>query len=1109
MTFVTDSKAKAGRYAAVFHIAGCPWYVCTDAGFVNELDTSTSSLTDTQVRDIRRTLFGNLSGASGTVPTTEYASDFVVGAPGLSTNLGKQTVKYHEIKGLTGGEWSVSFSRNANAANYDNVRSTAVNGIFDGLDITPDPAYSGVYTMGRLSAIYKDSTTDLKWTDDQGLAANLTAAIAANDIAFVWCGSTCIAIREAPSYSGGVYTVDNAKAFTGAFRSSREHLFPADENGAAVYIYAQPTLGIEGLPANLWLVRLNEDGSISGVDTATPGDPDTYLQPILFRTGPVALNSRGGPENWEINCKHWTSWMDANIRTGVPSGNLSGIRLTREPSTVSPQVQAAHMVIREWTGSAYANREIWLCAAGGAVSFNNRAEMLTAIQVEVANPSFGSSTLTQDYQWDANSFGMIGASPSGNLSYCDGVIPWVMNWGLPNFDLLTWIIPEDFIIESLPYWEVWDKLIATASKPGLARLVQSDIEDNPSSSYTYEQMDYYYQYNWDSDSTAEDFHVYDTTWGYYLGSELIEGWPIPYDSINTSYQINLTTDSDATLFSDGERFVIGTGDKAVESVVKSTGVNYIEPQDSAGYTWDSIPSMDRTPETQAGSPVANGVNKPFFKIGWPTSMYYLRGTNEDTVVPDPWPVTQPMESTTDTLEKVIRGMLGDDTNGANMPERARLWWVPDVYENLDFRELVDWDALAALSDGMFPNSTITIPMSGNETVSTLFYNALLSHGIRPTWGYSEAQRAYRMSFEPFGVVSEVDATMEGKTITDDDIMAISSTLTRGGTWIAKDIDASLNYNGEGESKLKLAISNDTGKAASAGKGKLSIKDRLLHLDMSGMVSLGPCDVDVYKNNMLSMLGHLNQTPTSVDVTLTSAALPMVEVGSSSVITSDIPWDIYEGAQGLNKKGALVVSSTIGFSDDKLSIKVGLRTSKYATGGWSPSMRIPGNGGEDVYQALSGTTLTLTNLPTTAATSEFVDPNGGQTDLSSMGCFSFNDAVGVLEERDCECTDGYAVRIFIEGASSYATSGGSQNVWTGILNGTTTDMLTLANVAAGTCKIELESANNFGITDDKIVIFMPRTTAALQPCQEIFGYLGDATGRTEDSAGDPQPAMSWI
>ncbi len=1094
-TFIEDQRAGGGRYAAIFHIAGMPWACTTDAEILSQLDNPTG---DADARAIRRLLFGSQNVVSGTDATT-MPSDHVQIIPSLSANLGSQSCTYNEGKGLTGGPWGVEFGREAAGATYDYVRTNAVPGIYDGLDITPDPNYSGGYVQGRLSSIFTGTGCDLTWIDDSGLAAKIVADIADHDVSYLYIGSMCIVVREAATESGGEYTVDGAKVYGNIFRSPSEHVFPSEE-GVGVYIFGQPTLGIEGLPANLWLLRLDNDGTISGMDGS--GTLANYLKPILFRTGPVTLNSQGDAGTWEINCKHWLSWMDVNIPTGKSEGTLTGYRLTHEPSTVSPSIQAPHLSFYEYNGAAWAHKNIWLCAQGSQITFETLDDLLDAVVDQLNSPTgaWGSQATVGTYQVNLNGIVKIGGVQAFAPTYIDGPVAWILNLGTPSVDYFGTY--QDRLKKGVPPWDVNESVQMThAEMLNMSRWVYDATNISPPDiahmlGDTYKnangQLDYYYQYNFNSATTAQ----YAGTPNPYLGVSLSEGWPIPYDTINTSYQINLTPDTDATMFSDDEEVQFGVGIPSGKSTVASTGVNYILTDTGAGYTWDSIPVLV---DTQVPSqPIS---------LRWPGALFHLKTSH----VHDPWKVSQPNTASSSSLSDMFLGLLGDDTNGESIPERVRLWWVPDAFEEGDFRELIDWDRLASLSDGLYPSSTIALPTSGNHNVWKMFVASLLSYGIRPTWGYSEAQRAYRMSFEPFGVVSSVDALMHGRKYDSDTITATVPRDKRGGTWLYKDVDAKCNYDENGENPISVKFSVDTARAAAVGgSNKLKIDDHMLQLEES--------DLDIYTVNLSNILAHTTIVPQNVEMTVSASTLASTEVGSSVALTSNTIWNTYAGSRGADDLAAMVTKSTTKWSNDeisntgKLEQGVTLRISPYAASGWSPSMAVPANG-ETIYQALppASVVLTLTNLETDSSLeTEFVDPNDGFTQLATFGCFIFNDATDTLELRDCDCTDGYAVRIFDRNATSYDTTGaGTQNVWSGILKGSATDQLTVANVNAGTCRIILEDATDYDIATEKIVIFMPRTTAALQPCQKVWGWLGESDGRCTDSDGNSVPAMSCV
>jgi hypothetical protein len=1078
-----------------------PWAVCTDTGVIDQLANPGS---DADQRAYRRLLFGRQTITPSAIA---YPSDDVIILPGLDSNLGSQSIQYDEGKGLTGGQWSVSFKREAHSANYDDIRLGAVNGVYDGLDLIPDPAYDGNIATGNLSNEYRAETDSLTWHNDSGLNDAIVSWLASKDIFYLWAGSSCFAISQNPTDNGdGTYTVAAAKVRNGIFRTCRERLFPSDFEGGSILLASAPVGGIVGRPANLWQIPLQDDGTIIDLEQRVGATLDEYPEPILFRTGPVAPGPRGDAGTWKVSCHFWQKWLDVEPPTDQPVGQLKGFRLTRQPSGLPNQVQRAHLSIMEYdsVGATYVETEIWLCAEGGEVYYETSAELMEAVQDELADAIAGTSTFSdqpkRSYAIDFD--GMYPFTYPSNETWIGGPIPWILDLnhastgGIPNFvaknSRAVW---DEYSTEDL------DRLNASTNpSTNEYRLITDSSEQ-----FIYKdprilqqpgyfgQAMYYYQFNFSRAQLAS------------AGNDFITGasgepppkitqFPIPKQTTAADYRLEFQDDFDAQLLSTGSKITLGfdTGlgigpTMQLEGEVQSVGVGYCIT--STSDTWDTIPALEKIGGDEYGPP------------WWACALMYFPDSTADIMKQDRWVVAQNQPVKSASLTKLLRGVLGDEeSTGQDMPSRLRVWNIPDLFTdsnyNEDFRNLIDWRKLGTLAQGLFPSSKYYLPLTGNYNILEVLNALMLNHRIRPTWGYSELERAWIMSFEEFGIVSGIQAQQAGRTIDKSSIGTKMPVDTQGDTWLYRDIQGKLNYNSEGAG-AEITVKNRTGISSAVGGEKtLKIDDRVLRIPESQINIL----IGIYRD----ILAHTNVVAPSTQITCTPRALASTTVGSSILVTHPQISNQFTGTRGVTNLAALCTSVKISFSDRKFNIPTRLRLSALTAQGWGPALRLAG-----ARMSLSGSDITVTGLSTTATENEFADTNGGLTDLATFGCFVWSPQTNIVEEsQSCTCGQ-YRVWILDSDVETYVRTGASKNVWAAKIKGSSTDVITTTDIANGACKIELlDAVESFDDTTEKIVKFADRDNADLQDCQALYGFWGDENGQVQDSGGTNYRAFSW-
>jgi hypothetical protein len=358
-----------------------------------------------------------------------------------------------------------------------------------------------------------------------------------------------------------------------------------------------------------------------------------------------------------------------------------------------------------------------------------------------------------------------------------------------------------------------------------------------------------------------------------------------------------------------------------------------------------------------------------------------------------------------------------------------------------------------------------------------------------------------MSFEPAGPASKITAILRDREITDGNfVLGSEPKIKHGGTWLYRSVRAKTNYQlkqGDDSASPKWVFSytNMSGRAASYKGEVLEIDDVLLQLHDN--------DKPIHASIITAIVKNLEVTPSIVQCRLLPSALAACEVGSSIIVTSAFVDDIHSGARSILQKPGIVTECSPEWGKENFEIAVTVRLTPLEAQGWSPAMKIRAAN----QYSLVGTTLTLRSMETDPTNNVYGNPIGGLTELSYFGCFGYDSSLGEVTERDCDCSS-YAVRLFDEGAAAYATTGAGRNVWTGVIKGSTTDRLTLDDIAAGAARIILDDATNFSTSTTKIVRFRERSHSGLQDCQTIYGWLGDNTGFASDSAGERYRAFTW-
>lgn len=1095
-SFADDMIGGGGKYAAVFHIAGMPWAVTTSTELVSALsDPGAVSAAQKNARAYRRLLFGEqyVGGSADS-----YPSDHVQIIPSLDSNLGKQSISYDESKGLSGGGWSVRFGRDAHGATYTHFRSGAVAGTYDGLDVMPDPIYDASIKTGILAADWDgtgDGEATLTWENDTGLLDLVVEDSAASKPTYVWSKNSCIGLEDDEV---GTFTADG---YGGCLRTVREPIYLTQADTGATMFTSGPATSIVGMGAILYLVPMTDAGAIAGLPTA--GDLDDlslYTKPVIFREGPVKPNPTCNPKQWKIDCGFFQDNMNVDIPLELFSGELRGYLLHRTTAALSGVVQRPHLEIYEWNGAAMVSTDIWLCAVSSAVYFDSRQDIVDALNVELVDRtnSGGAGTIVNAFEVSMGELEIdTPVDIIGHPTFVNGPLAWILALGYANtghyWDAVKADTPpfETYFQTALP-----SDTAGSGNSDDTGWLYVWDSSNGDAAWWHYKiqgGMKYYYQWNWkDEDLTLLGWDTVTSKPKDFGERELVK-YPMAYDNDSGEYRLKFKSDFDATMLAVGEYVTVGGYGtyRQFRGKIDTVGDNYVE------ITNDILLGGVRSLDVLTFSPH----EKPL----WGEPLLYWPVLHDDHWFAmfdegDPHRCSQTVDMESDSLKEMFLGLLGDSTNGMDLPRRSRLHHMPNAWDDTyDMRELIDWDRLEQLAPPSIAGMTFQLQLGAAQNVLKLFFNVLLNLGIRQTWGYSETKRAWVMSFEPIGEVNAAKALFSGRVLDNSNLASTSPKGVYGNTWLYHTINAKFNYDGD-KPGVDMTVPNRTGRAMmSSGNKTLSIDDKILQID--------PSMEEDYTDGLMEMLHSINSAQPSASSVGTATSLPLAVVGSDCLLTSTLVYDLFAGARGVTRRGALMTSVATEIDGKTgrlaLSLKFRLAPGAKAIG---PSLRlVAGN------MVLADSTVTLSGLATDPANNDFQNPlnsPNGLTDLAYFGCIDYNPATDTRKLRSCSCSS-YAVIIVKENTTTWDIAGAGRNMFTGRLLGSATDTLTLADISNGAARITIDAdAAQFDDTSTYIVYFCDWDDEDIQECQKVYGWLGDEDGLIMAWSAAKSRAMSW-
>ncbi len=1113
-----DDLCTAGaNYCELYHVAGQDWCAVSDPRVIDTLFSGTTRVADAPARYYRRILFGT------TARNSIFPCDKVQILPILNKDIGSQTVKYAEKKGIDTGSWKVTISRGETGYQYQNGTNECWG--LPGLDWIVDTGLDGSVNMGRLYRDYDGHT--LYWDNDRGLGARINALGVGEQLLLSLSHSTVLVDEsDTATESGGVWT---CVARGGALRSPDERVYKdTTDDNERIQIYDVPSAeSLAGLAAYTWLIPINDDGSIIGYDPAAGSSAD-HQSPILFRHGMISANPSGSAGGWNINHNSISQMIDTKIPTERFSGHLSKYIFTRETTA---ERQLPHIGVVEFEKSSTGpfdvttrTTQVYLCTAGNEVMYETQQELLEGIR-DALNAD---ATLDYDYSIQGNDIKFTAASGDDDPNvYVYGAAVLAAGLGYVRSEI------EDYHAEDVhtnyswhtldsrdydgSYQTVirefrgfWKQLVALGStagnstdppiqygwyiKPGGTLDKQPCQEGSQGYSRNASQCEYFYQFDY-ADPT---YGAVGGTWNDGTGT-----WLIPEDG-SGNRRLYFDAETDATLFNDNDELSLGNPDTSwvhysLPAIGAATGLAYRWYPYATGIV-DGTPSVETYIDVDDdeligvdGSDLAGSAVPTLMSMARGFSLYWAPGYQAT----DPYLIADRRSISSDSPKQVFQTLLGDSSTGIEISRRIPITNIPDVVDVTvasDAKCAIDWDAWDQL-DG----AQIEIVFGSEDlTILKAMTACAFTHGFRMTYEYNELYRCFQLGLARIENETASATISEGRKLTTSDIKpeAPVDVISEGWMYSAIKIKAHKNVTDFVEVEAKRSV------------GRTSHITQAKTLEIVDPVSVFP-DVDGQPNpDLLAQARRFAfqfSTPVvNQGVQLVVSPMARIAVGKPALITWGSLMNSSVGRRDGTEQSALTVQATYSLSG--LPVQLRISKTKYGPSG---SMFITGSD----MTAISSDISTITGQITDPANNYFASKTGGLTDLATFGCFDYNNSIGSVVARDCSCTTGYRAQLFLRHQTASTDAGASRNVWHVTVRGYSTALLTLDDLTNGRFRLDFADKTNFDTLravagSEFVLIFEQRTHANLTSCQLAYGNLGDSDGLVQDSTAANFPAIQW-
>jgi hypothetical protein len=1066
-TFYNILANGGGRVEFVFFIHGLPWAVSTHADVLTALPVDSINA---QVRAYRKNMFGTGEVTIDANVTRSYNKIPIFDT--LDANLGSQTVKFAEGKGLTGGNWSVNIA--AEELGYSwNHRTGTIWGL-EGLDVIPNDDADSSICVAQLATDLLASGGTLTYKNDIGgkLKTKIDAKIALDIPAYIWIGSEVVA-----AYAGSVDNGDGTFSVTvsrGHWKTKAKHAFTEDADSNNMLISDAPMGGIAGLPATLYAIPMDKDGTILDI-----ADADG---PARFREGRTMPSSMAQDGKRKVSVHFVKKWLDHDVHVQNHTAHLGGFTLSRQSATSVSQDQAAHMYISEWTGAVRATREIWLCAAGDTVHFDTYTQLLLATQEELSGPVHSDAT-SNWFLMDAGN-GPTQVSCNGtNFPYLEGPLPRLLGWGGMTIDALG-----EHRLSMLDSKQEWN--LADYCSMRLAVVGDDDIQGH-TLSHGYDhagtfanpfRAEYIHQYAWEDDDCADI--------GAWMEDEnaKLQTLPIPLEDGDGTYRLYVAEEFDATDFANDAQITIGLPDRVddygetllAKGGVLGTADNYIKAKGSSpGYNF----SADDPDASHPAFSSQDELPGPWYR-GF--TLYHIPGLIQDNFKgQDPWPIRERVVIRSENPAKILRGLLGASTNVEAVPDKYEATHIPGFWDDSgNWKDGINWDQLEDLCAQAMESLGTYYEMSFDKKFNILrvYHELLKTHQLSETYEYNDTIKGWQIGFRRTGIVNITEAGNQGRVVDSSIRQAGNSPATlTADTWMFGRVNANMHWDDQqGKFLVQVPADDRSGRAMGGGsESEYKIEDKLTHFENAEEIATDPDLLDAFAQYFGALLKRLARAWPVQKVKCTLGAVARLAVGRECLVTDSSAKHPYTGALGLSRQPALVTAITTSVADRRADCGVSYVFSPNAVRGWAPALYI--DAAEIAIDA--GLVYDITMAHSTPATqNDFADPNGGLTDLQYFDCWMYNVSTDTVEAKPwCSCGN-YAVQMFDTDVTTYDQATPGRNHWTG----------TIAVSAADTAVLTLANNDDFNAGTDKIMLFDSYDNC--EACQQDYLFFADSNSQ---------------
>jgi hypothetical protein len=1121
---------KGGRVEYVWHVAGMPYAVCSSAALTTLLASGQTAR--------RRAMFGDSSYNAGVGDT--YPADTMPIIPALASADITQKIRMDDTAAkLTGGEWSIKLQQGNPGINWNTCLTDLRLGDVWGLPCVHsiDDPRIGQLATARLYSNFVFGNTNLDFCNDTGgrLAAKINAATYAT---YLWIGQECV-IANAVADSGTYFTA--MIECRNVFRT-RQQSFYIDNQSSSIFVSEKPLGGIGNRPCYLWALAIDNDGALTG-------DPAL----IIHGKVGTSITSSGGVTTVQCLPWHqWldTTVRTKAVRGSMSGYTLSRTTATADHN----DDQCAHILFDESNLHEHNRiAKVWLCAEGTSVHFDTLADFRKAIEEELgkadtyggkANTStFGSDDLLGNYKFKDD--GSLRPSTEWPLGapyrvWVTGPVAWALGLGYPllwRVDVLKgWFQNRRQFFNS--YYVVGKDRIGWLQMTGYWLILLDNggvqYEYWTGAAWTFDINDAK-QYFIAPDQTAEPFITYPTAVIHYYGSDAGDGtghlWLCCHDEDEdpadldldkdgtvspyllqwhydadgeTSYgtaplawcnkfpinedDIHLNEEMPAERFDEDRTFIIGEGKgllhgkpPLIMAYLDDTSVVHLTCGDDGSETFYFKGLFD----SSIISGTVYGSDQLYHK-----GMCLMHVSKWDGREDDPWIVSQPLYHTAQDPVVLLKSLLGDDDNTANVADWYQMRQIPDAVDDgvSDHEASVDWDKLSLLCSGKIVDGLrYILALNDNEkiTLSELLSGLCQFFGLAPTWEWRGDIKQHWMSFRLAGVDNQTTALLEGRTVnTTSRVAGKLPTEKASGAWEYSSIEIKTNYDtNEKEYKGQLNVKDEAGYAELAGANKvLAINGRLLWIEGLENITSNDLLQKQIRAHTSMLLGNIIMPRPEISVDCGVSKALECGVGTDLLLTDPTCHNPFTGALGLTSQTAVVVERSLALGD-KTGCNLALRISSRLVKGWAPALRVAAN----------NSTKEENYIAALANSHDFGGDATQRTDLSFFDCLNWNKSTGAYAARGCACGN-YRVIAFRE-----------NDLAPTLMHFEIYDI----DVVTNTFKITGISYEAWDVTYPHIIIFDTWDHADLQACQRYFICFAESDGTLTDDAANVTDGDRWL